>query len=423
MALREHTQSPGHKLKQPILAESSRHQYVMFKGESSPVHRIMSDVSGNAKQTPPKDFVCPITSNVFSDPVTLETGQTYERQAIQEWIDRGNSTCPITRQELQSTQLPKTNYVLKRLIASWQEQNQDDKNIQLESEPVSKSMVPSTSPNSVISQATIDGTITALRHAITNLCMSELLNESEMAVMQIERFWKDANKEPDIQNMLSKPPVINGFVEILFNSEDSRVLEATVFLLSELGSRDKSVMQTLTRVESDVEGIVALFKRGLLEAVVLIYMLRPSTMTLVEADMMESLLNVIKGKADDLRQMCLRPKAASVLLLGQIIRDSEETIASSVVSTIVSSKVFDGIISSLEAELIEERIAAVGILLRCIQENGKCRSTIADKAELGPVIETFMAANDEERFEIVCFLSELVKLNRYTPILYEMSIF
>ncbi|KAJ0091094.1 hypothetical protein Patl1_13281 [Pistacia atlantica] len=189
-----------------------------------------------------------------------------------------------------------------------------------------------------------------------------------MAVLQIERFWQEANMDMDIQSMLSKPPVINGFVEILFNSVDPRVLKATVFLLSELGSRDKSVIQTLTRVESDVECIVALFKKGLHEAVVLIYLLRPSTMTLIEMDMMKALLNVIKKKDEDLLKMCLKQKSASVLLLGQIIG------------------------KHLEAELAEERIAAVGILLRCMHEDGKCRNTIAEKAVLAPVLESFMAA-------------------------------
>ncbi|KAJ0031553.1 hypothetical protein Pint_13215 [Pistacia integerrima] len=399
------------KQNEPILAESSR-----------PPDHPMEDTDnppGDGKHTPPKDFVCPITSHVFDDPVTLETGQTYERKAIQEWIERGNSTCPITRQKLHSTQLPKTNYVLKRLIASWQEDNSGSLLSQsesplLEPEQMSKSILPSTSPNSVISQATIDGTITALRHAINNLCMSEILKESEVAVLQIERFWQEANMDMDIQSMLSKPPVINGFVEILFNSVDPRVLKATVFLLSELGSRDKSVIQTLTRVESDVECIVALFKKGLHEAVVLIYLLRPSTMTLIEMDMMEALLNVIKKKDEDLLKMCLKQKSASVLLLGQIIGNSEESIVSSIANTIVSSKVFESIIGSLEAELAEERIAAVGILLRCMHEDGKCRNTIAEKAVLAPVLESFMAASDGERFEIVSFLSELVKLNRRT---------
>ncbi|KAG6554766.1 hypothetical protein Mapa_003785 [Marchantia paleacea] len=70
---------------------------------------------------PPKDFVCPITNQLFQDPVTLETGQTYERTAIKEWLDRGNTSCPITRQTLKNTKLPNTNYVLKRVVDTWKE--------------------------------------------------------------------------------------------------------------------------------------------------------------------------------------------------------------------------------------------------------------------------------------------------------------
>lgn len=365
------------------------------------------------KHTPPKDFVCPITSNVFDDPVTLETGQTYERRAIQEWLDRGNSSCPITRQKLNINQLPKTNYVLKRLIASWQEQSSNTTSVsnQEAHEPIMKSTMPATSPNSVISQATIDGTLSELRHAITNLCMSEVLKESEMAVLQIEKFWQEVNMDVDIQTMLSRPQVINGFVEILFNSVDPRVLEATVFLLSEMGSRDKDVIQTLTRVDTDVECIVALFKKGLMEAVVLIYLLRPSTESLIEMDMVETLLEVIKKKEEDLLKMCLKQKTAAVLLLGQILGSREESFRSSAANTGIS-KASESLIGSLNAETAEERIAAVGILLRCMEEDGKCRHAIADKAELAPVLESFMGASDAQRFEIVHFLSELVKLNR-----------
>lgn len=368
---------------------------------------------GIGKHTPPKDFVCPITSHIFEDPVTLETGQTYERTAIQEWINRGNSTCPITRNQLLSTQLPKTNYVLKRLIASWQE---DHVSISvLEPKPMSTS----TSPNSVISQAiSIDcgsGNVTELKEVITSFCMSEILQDSEIAVLRIERFWQEANMEIEleIQTLLSGPPVINGFMEILLNSVDFRVLEATVFLLSELGSRDVSVIQTLTRVDSDVECVLALFRKGLLEAVVLIYLLRPSSSTLIEMDIVEPLLKVIKRRQEDLHRMYLDQKAASVILLGQVIGSGEEGVVSLVTSTIVSSGTLDSITSSLTSTLVEERIAAVWILRRCMQYFGQCRNIIADKAEFALVMESFAVANDEDKFEIVCFLSELVKLNRY----------
>lgn len=434
-ALLEFGKSLTPKQKQPFFADSSRSPDYLMADNGNP--------SGSTgKQTPPKDFVCPITSHLFDDPVTLETGQTYERRAIKEWLARGNSTCPITRQNLHSTQLPKTNYVLKRLIASWQDKNpgpiphrsenhqdvesevlatsngirsQATMDTTTESEPKTKSsVVPATSPNSVISQATMDRTINELRQAINNLCMSEILKESEGAVLQIESFWQDMNIEPDILTMLSKPPVINGFVEILFNSVDPKVLKATFYLLCELGSRDEAVIHTLTRVDSDVERIVALFKEGLEEAVVLIYLLRPSMNGLVEMDIVESLLAVIKERDEHFLKMCLKPKTASVLLLRQILQSNEENVASSSISKMVTSKVIAIIVGSLEAELTVERLAAVGILRRCIQQDGKCRNIIADKAQLAPVLESFMGASNEEQFEIVYFFAELVKLNRRT---------
>ncbi|CAD6233612.1 unnamed protein product [Miscanthus lutarioriparius] len=121
------------KIAAPPLSSSKQPRPRADAGRRSPEPASSSSpVRGNdaaAVDTPgplptPKDFMCPITSQVFDDPVTLETGQTYERRAIQEWLDRGNTTCPITRQRLHGAQLPKTNYVLKRLIGAWRDQQQ-----------------------------------------------------------------------------------------------------------------------------------------------------------------------------------------------------------------------------------------------------------------------------------------------------------
>lgn len=64
----------------------------------------------------PKHFVCPITGQLFQDPIILESGQTYEQAAIKEWFDQGSKRCPVTRQTLESVAIPETNYVLKRVI-------------------------------------------------------------------------------------------------------------------------------------------------------------------------------------------------------------------------------------------------------------------------------------------------------------------
>ncbi|XP_009606221.1 putative E3 ubiquitin-protein ligase LIN-1 isoform X1 [Nicotiana tabacum] len=395
MALLNTRQRQNLNEKQPILGESSCHP--------DPLMENYDNMQSSGKNTPPKDFVCPITTHVIEDPVTLETGQTYERKAIQEWLERGNSTCPITRHKLHSTQLPKTNYVLKRLIASWQEKDQNSALVQTkliaptEYEPVKNK----------------PGTISELRRAITSLCTSEILRESEMAVLQIEQFWREVQMV-DIQTMLSKPPVINGFVEILFNSVDPHVLMATVFLLSELGSRDNGVIQTLTRVDTDVECIIGLFQKGLLEAVVLIYLLIPLIGNLTDMELLDSLLKVLMSREEDLVNMFMKPKAASVLLLRHILRNTDDKGAPKIAKRLTSAKVVEAIAGSLEAELEEERLSAVVILLRCMQLDGRCRNIIADKVELTHLLESFIGANDADRFEIVQFLSELVKLNRRT---------
>jgi len=68
----------------------------------------------------PKDFLCPMTGLLFEDPVTLETGQTFGREAITDWFDKEcTKTCPVTKKTLQFQAVPPTNLILKRVIDKW----------------------------------------------------------------------------------------------------------------------------------------------------------------------------------------------------------------------------------------------------------------------------------------------------------------
>jgi len=57
---------------------------------------------------------CPITDEVFEDPVMGDDGHTYERKAITDWLTK-NPTSPITRQPMNINSL-KTNYLVKKMI-------------------------------------------------------------------------------------------------------------------------------------------------------------------------------------------------------------------------------------------------------------------------------------------------------------------
>ncbi|KHN21196.1 E3 ubiquitin-protein ligase PUB23 [Glycine soja] len=69
----------------------------------------------------PTLFLCPISLQLMSDPVTVCTGITYDRENIERWLFsscKKNKTCPVTRQSLPHTDLT-PNHTLQRLIQAW----------------------------------------------------------------------------------------------------------------------------------------------------------------------------------------------------------------------------------------------------------------------------------------------------------------
>ncbi|XP_020212179.1 U-box domain-containing protein 3 isoform X2 [Cajanus cajan] len=70
----------------------------------------------------PPYFRCPLSLEIMLDPVIVASGQTYERQSIQKWLDHGLTVCPNTHQRLFHTNLI-PNYTVKAMIANWCEEN------------------------------------------------------------------------------------------------------------------------------------------------------------------------------------------------------------------------------------------------------------------------------------------------------------
>ena len=67
----------------------------------------------------PDDYVCPITSEIMTDPVSTSDGFTYERAAITEWL-RTKDTSPKTGATLESkTLIP--NHLVRSMILAFNE--------------------------------------------------------------------------------------------------------------------------------------------------------------------------------------------------------------------------------------------------------------------------------------------------------------
>ncbi|XP_057961875.1 putative U-box domain-containing protein 50 [Malania oleifera] len=68
--------------------------------------------------TIPSVFICPILQEVMRNPHVAADGFSYELEAIQEWLVKGNKTSPMTNLKLKHTHLT-PNHTLRSLIQNW----------------------------------------------------------------------------------------------------------------------------------------------------------------------------------------------------------------------------------------------------------------------------------------------------------------
>lgn len=67
----------------------------------------------------PPAFVCPITYEIMTDPVSTADGHSYEREAIKNWL-KDNNTSPSTNTPLEHSRIS-DNIALRQSIEEWRE--------------------------------------------------------------------------------------------------------------------------------------------------------------------------------------------------------------------------------------------------------------------------------------------------------------
>lgn len=68
-----------------------------------------------AQPKAPASFYCPVSMDLMTDPVMVDTGHTYDRICIERWLQQGNRTCPVTGMRLRHLELV-ANHALRNAI-------------------------------------------------------------------------------------------------------------------------------------------------------------------------------------------------------------------------------------------------------------------------------------------------------------------
>jgi U-box domain len=66
----------------------------------------------------PDEFLCPITHEIMRNPLLTRHGQTFEREAILNWLANHDGRCPLTRKQLSVSDLIR-HRALEAKIEAW----------------------------------------------------------------------------------------------------------------------------------------------------------------------------------------------------------------------------------------------------------------------------------------------------------------
>lgn len=133
-------------------------------------------------------FRCPLTKKIMYDPVTIENGQTFEREAIENWFkecqDSGRRPfCPITLKELNSTDL-NPSIALRSTIGEWTKRNEA-----AHLDITSRALTPGNSESDILQALEY-----IIRFCLKNRCNKLAVRNAEL-IPQIADMLKNSSKK------------------------------------------------------------------------------------------------------------------------------------------------------------------------------------------------------------------------------------
>ncbi|KAE8686464.1 U-box domain-containing protein 25 [Hibiscus syriacus] len=186
----------------------------------------------------PYYFRCPISLELMRDPVTVSTGQTYDRTSIESWAATGNTTCPVTRAPLSDfTLIP--NHTLRRLIQDWCVANRA---FGIERIPTPKQPAEPATVRSLLNQASL---------------VSNTVSARISAMVQLKGLTLDSEKNRSV--ICSHGNAREILMSIVFSESSSESLELNQEALAVLVMFQLSESEC-TEIASDLNKVIYLSK-------------------------------------------------------------------------------------------------------------------------------------------------------------------
>ena len=112
---------------------------------------------------PPKDLVCPISQDLFKDPVLAADGHSYEREDIKKWLEQNNRS-PMTNNEFEHEHLT-PNHRLRSRCIEWRELHTTEAGLHAQLKQISGELIASPDAAAVLETVRKIGSLVECAHS------------------------------------------------------------------------------------------------------------------------------------------------------------------------------------------------------------------------------------------------------------------
>ncbi|KAM2607043.1 hypothetical protein TB2_035653 [Malus domestica] len=257
--------------------------------------------------------------------------------------------------------------------------------------------------------------------AISTICSSDNPNDCETAIRVITKAWLDSHGDPVIEAELSKPPVIQGMLEVLFASSNEEILELVISVLAELAVRNEMIRQIILNSDPQLEIFMRLLRsNGLfLKAAILLYLLKPKAKQMISVEWAALFLRVLEF-GDQLQMLFTvhcSPQVAALYLLDQLLTGFDEDRNLENAGEVISLGGLSLLVAQIERGETYERNNIASIMVCCVRADGRCRNYLADFLNKASLLELVVLGNGKNSTgSAFTLFIEMLCLSRRTKI-------
>ncbi|KAL2341501.1 hypothetical protein Fmac_009441 [Flemingia macrophylla] len=257
--------------------------------------------------------------------------------------------------------------------------------------------------------------------AITTICSSDVLSECELAIRVVTKAWLNSPGDPQIEEALTQPSVVEAMLEVLFSSTEDEILELIISILAELIGRNDAIRQMILNSDPHLEIFVRLLRSTslFLKAAVLLYLSKPKAKQMLSSEWVPLILRVLEfsDKLQTLFTVQCSPQVAAFYVLDQLLTGFDEDKNLENARQVLSLGGLTLLMRRIEGEVHERNNAAM-IISCCIRAEGSCRSYLAENINKTSLLE-LIVLGCKQNFSgyALSVLSELLHLDRRTKTL------